>query len=254
MSFAAAPAPMPTSPLRRVWFDIQSERHMSIPFPPGDTRFSMRRTERFAHYPLPILLDAYERYGPVFTLRILHGNSVWMLGPDANHYVTVSHASNFRWRDGFMADLIPLLGDGLLTIDGEFHRRSRKIMLPAFHRERIEGANSIMEAEAARALDRVRPGEVFDLYRWTRELALRIAMRALFGLDPDAARAGDLDAAGEFESALSFWSRDYVLQMLRGPRTPWRHMTESRERRALLICGSEQQATVQANSVPQVRQ
>jgi cytochrome P450 len=235
MSFAAAPASMPTSPFRRVWFDIQSERRVSVPFPPGDTRFSMRRTERFARYPLPILLDAYARYGPVFTLRILHANSVWMLGPEANHYVTVSHASNFTWRNGFMADLIPLLGDGLLTIDGEFHRRSRKIMLPAFHRERLEAAHSFMEGETARALDRVRLGQAFDLYRWTRELALRIAMRALFGLDPDAARAGGLDAAGEFESALSFWSRDYVLQMLRGPYTPWRRMTDSRARLNQLI-------------------
>ena len=36
-----------------------------------------------------------------------------------------------------MGNLIPLLGDGLLTINGDFHRRSRRIMLPAFHRSRI---------------------------------------------------------------------------------------------------------------------
>ena len=46
-----------------------------------------------------------------------------MLGPEANHYMLVSHADNFRWRDGGFGDLIPLLGDGLLTIDGDFHRR-----------------------------------------------------------------------------------------------------------------------------------
>jgi cytochrome P450 len=87
-----------------------------------------------------------------------------------------------------------------------------------------------MEEETGAAVARVRPGEPFDLYRWTRTLALRIAMRALFGLDPDRARAGGFDAAEEFERALGFWSRDYLLQMLRGPGTPWRRMQDSRAR------------------------
>ena len=36
-------------------------------------------------------------------------------------------------------------------------------------------------------------------------------MRALFGLDPDRARAGGINAAHEFEEALGFWARDYLL-------------------------------------------
>src|SRR5882757_3461936 len=190
MSLAAAPPPVSTNPLARLAEDLRAERRATVPFPPGDTRFSLRRTQRFARRPLPILLDLYERFGPVFTIRVLHGNAVWMLGPEANHFVTVSDAANFSWRDGFMGDLIPLLGDGLLTIDGDFHRRSRMVMLPAFHRERIQAAHAVMEEETAAAVARVRPGEPFDLYHWTRALALRIAMRALFGLDPDRARAG----------------------------------------------------------------
>ena len=90
-------------------------------------------------------------------------------------------------------------------------------MLPAFHRERIEAAHAIMAAETQQALDRVSAGTPFDLYRFTRELALRIAMRALFGLDPDRARAGGINAAHEFEEALGFWARDYPHQILRGP-------------------------------------
>ena len=45
-----------------------------------------------------------------------------------------------------------------------------------------------------------------DLYDWTRRVALRVALRALFGIDPDTARAGGLNAAAEFESALSFYA------------------------------------------------
>jgi cytochrome P450 len=177
--------------------------------------------------PLGLLIPAYERYGPIFTMRIFHGNTVFMLGPEANRFMTVSHAHNFAWRGGHMGDLIPLLGDGLLTIDGEFHRRSRKIMLPAFHRERIAAATATMEQEAEAAIGAWRVGQELDLYAWTRGLALRIAMRALFGFDP-AVAAGEQRAAEEFEHALSFWSRDYLLQIARGPRTPWRRMQRAR--------------------------
>ena len=82
-----------------------------------------------------------------------------MLGPEANHYVTVSHPQNFLWREGSFGDLIPLLGDGLLTIDGAYHDRARRIMMPAFHRERIEASISTMAAETERAAgERWSPG------------------------------------------------------------------------------------------------
>jgi cytochrome P450 len=233
----AGPAPVPTNPLRLLARDLQAERAATVPFPPGPTIFSLARTRRFERDPLPLLLDLYERHGPVFTMRILHGNSVFALGPEANHHILVSHAGNYLWREGHMGDLMPLLGDGLLTIDGDFHRRSRRIMLPVFHRERIEAARATIEAETAAALDRLRPDVTFDLYAWTRELALRIAMRALFGLDPDRAQAGGLKAAPTFQKALSFYGRDYVLQVMRGPLTPWAQMQAARAKLDALIHG-----------------
>jgi cytochrome P450 len=233
----AGPAPVSSNPFLRLAGDLRAEREATVPFPPGETRPSLARTHRFARDPLPLLLDLYERFGPVFTVRVFHGNNVFALGPEANHHITVSHAANYSWRDGNMGDLMPLLGDGLLTIDGDFHRSSRRIMLPAFHRERIEAARATMEAETAAALAGVRGGEPFDLSAWTRELALRIAMRALFGLDPDRARAGGLNAAAEFEAALGFYARDYALQVLRGPRTPWARMWAARGRLDRLILG-----------------
>ncbi len=224
----AAPPPVSFSPWRRVARDVLTERTAPAPLPPGLTDFSWARTLRFARDPLPILLDAERRYGPVFSVRILHAVQVFVIGPEANHYVTVSHADNFRWRDGGMGDLMPLLGDGLLTIDGDYHRRARHTMVPAFHRERLVATLGTMVGETERALEGWRPGAEIDLYHWTRTLALRIAMRALFGFDPDAAD-GEIDAAREFERALGFWGRPYVLQTLRGPRTPWRQMRQARE-------------------------
>jgi cytochrome P450 len=221
------PKPISYNPVARLAGDLLAERRTEVPFPPGETSPSMRRTRRFAAYPLGVLLDAYERFGPVFTIRIFHGNSVFMIGPEANHYMLVSHPENFRWREGHMGDLIPMLGDGLLTIDGDFHRRSRRIMVPAFHHEAIAGALSTMDGEIDQALAGWRDGARVDIYYWARRLALRIAMRALFGFDPDATGAR-LDVARKFEQGLGFWARDYFLQVIRGPRTPFAQMQRAR--------------------------
>jgi cytochrome P450 len=228
MAPVASPPPLrATNPLLAIFKDLQAERAAEVPFPPGDTDFSMGRTRRFTGEPLPLLLDAYERYGPVFTLRLFHGNVVFMLGPAANHHITVSHATNFQWREGHFRDLISLLGDGLLTTDGAYHRRSRTVMLPAFHRERIAASIGVMRQETEAALARVTPGETIDLYAWTRALALRIAMRALFGLDPDGAQARAVDAAGLFEQALGFYATAAPLRVLRGPGTPWHRQAQA---------------------------
>jgi cytochrome P450 len=232
-----APPPVSRNPLRLMWEDWRGDRAADVPFPPGETSFSLSRTARFDRDPLPQLLEAYERYGPIFTLRMFHHNVVFMLGPEANHYLLVENAKNFRWRTGHMRDLIPLLGDGLLTIDGAFHRVHRKLMLPAFHRERIAVASAVMRDEVERALGTFRAGEVVDLYHWTRRVALRVALKALFGVDPDTARAGGLDAASEFDSALSFYSRDYLLTVLRGPFTPFARLMRSRRRLDSLVYG-----------------
>ena len=146
----------------------------------------------------------------------------------------VSGASNFTWRDGGFGDLIPLLGDGLLTVDGDWHRRSRRIMLPAFHSERIAGYRETMEREAQLGLESWRDGETVDLYHWARRVALRVAMRALFGFDPDA-RHDRFDPAHEFERALSYYGEDYWLQVLRGPRTPFGRLIDARRKLDTLV-------------------
>src|SRR6185437_1718752 len=175
------------------------------------------------------------RFRPVFTLRLLHSNIVFMLGPAANHYILVSHFSDFEWREGSFRDLIGLMGDGLLTIDGDFHRRSRRIMLPAFHRENIADSVQTIHEETERAIDQLVPGTTCDLYDWTRHLAMRVALRALFGLDPDGPRAREIDAAALFEEALAFYASDYLLRVFRGKRSPWGRMQQAARKLDVLI-------------------
>jgi cytochrome P450 len=235
VALVGPPPLLNASPLSVLLSDLRDERCATVPFPPGETSLSPGRTRRWAEDPLPILLDAYERFGPVFTLRLFHSNIVFMLGPAANHYMTVSHASNFNWRESNLRDLIGLMGDGLLTIDGEFHRRSRLIMLPAFHREHIAASATVVIDETSRALERLTPGAAVDLYAWTRRLALRVAMRGLFGIDPDGRQSQAIDAAGLFEDALAFFASEYALRVFRGRLSPWARMQRAARRLDTLI-------------------
>ena len=207
-----------------------------MPFPPGETSFSLTRTRRMAQDPLGLLLEGYERFGPVFTMRIFHGNSVFMIGPEANHHMTVSHAENFSWREGHMRrQLIPLLGDGLLTTDWRVPpTESRRIMLPAFHRRRRSTrAVDVMVAETERALRRVaRRAATVDLYHWARR-------RGAADRDARAARARPATRAGSdrrgrgrvrARRSRSTTRDDVAACCCAGPGTPWARMQANRRR------------------------
>lgn len=224
----ARPPQMSGNPVRRVVGDLLAEWMGRGKFPPGPTDFSWSRTHQVARDPLPLLLGAYEEFGPVFAMRLLHTRVVFMLGPEANHFITVAHPENFHWRESSFGDLIPLLGDGLLTVDEDYHDRARAIMMPAFHREQIAASLEAMSVEADRAIAALPVGEVVDVYAWMRTLAMRIAMRALLGLDPDEAGKGAA-AAHHFERALAYYGIDFHLRLLRGPGSPWRKMVSSRD-------------------------
>ncbi len=227
MSTVPAPPEMSSNPIGRILADVAEERRARGTFPPGPTDFNLSRTRRFAHDPLSVLLPLYDEYGPIFSIRIFHGRIVFMIGPAANSFITVEHPENFHWRESSFGDLIPLLGDGLLTIDGAYHDRARRIMMPAFHREQIAASVDVMAEEAGAALSGWRAGMRVDVYEWARNLAMRIAMRALLGLDPDD-RGKGAEAAEHFERALGFYGTEYPTRILRGPGSPWRRMHRSR--------------------------
>jgi cytochrome P450 len=221
------PAPLETQPVKVIASELRDELRVRGHYPPGPSGFSLGRTLQTTRDPLPLLLELYERHGPVFSFRALHQRMVWMIGPEANQFITVSHPEHFHWREGHLGDLTPLIGDGILTTDGEYHDRARRLMMPAFHQRQLEAAVEVMLSETRAALDGWAPGQTVDVYEWTRRLALRIAMRALLGLDPEDEGHGAA-AAHHFERGLAFYGTDAHLRILRGPRTPWARMQAAR--------------------------
>jgi cytochrome P450 len=217
---APHPGQMEERLFHRIADDVRREarvRRRSL-LPPGSTSPSWENTRRIISDPLHLLLEHERRFGPVFTIRLLHEPIVWAIGAEVNHQILVTDFDAFQWREGRFADLHPLLGDGLLNIDGSYHRDFRMLMLPAFHRDYIEGLANLMIEEATAATERLKDGEVVEAYRWTRELALRIALRGLLGLKSTSGREQTMAEA--FETSLSIHGKPVLLQMVPGPLTP----------------------------------
>jgi len=105
----------------------------------------------------------------------------------------------------------PLLGQGLLINEGEFWRRQRRLMQPAFHRSRTNEYAPVMVECALEHAKRWRNGETRNIAEEMMKLTLEVAVRTLFG----TSLASDSEGVGR---AMTFLMRYY----LRRARTPWR--------------------------------
>jgi cytochrome P450 len=226
---APRPAPMEPRIFRRITEDVKRERRVRrrAALPAGSTAVSWSHTARIISDPLNLLLEHERRYGPVFTIRLLHEPIVWAIGAEVNHQILVSDFDAFQWREGRFADLWMLLGDGLLNTDGAYHRDFRMLMLPAFHREYIERVSETMVEEALAAAGRLEEGQIVDVYRWVRELAMRIALRGLLGLEATGGRERAL--AETFEASLAIHGEPVLMQLLPLPGGPLRRAIAARQ-------------------------
>lgn len=125
------------------------------------------------------LADVALEYGPVTTFRVPWRRFYFVNEPAAIKDVLVTHQHAFVKSEGTRA-MRALLGEGLVTSEEPLHRKMRRIVQPAFHRQRVAGYMETMRAYA----DAWQPpaGE-FDMHAEMMELTLRIASKTLFGVD-----------------------------------------------------------------------
>ena len=103
-------------------------------------------------------------------------------GPAEIEEVLVERAADFRKSFGTRM-LIPLLGHGLLTAEGEEWLRHRRLASPAFHRDRIAGYGRTMAGYAEDSVGTWAEDESIDLHEAMTALTLRIVARTLFDAD-----------------------------------------------------------------------
>ena len=133
-------------------------------------------------------------YGDVVSMRFLYLRAYFLYHPDDIEYVLSTNAKNFIKSRNQRSPLFRrLVGNGLLTSEGEVWKRQRRLAQPAFHRHRINAYAETMVAYARRMISSWREGEVRDIHRDMMRLTLEIVVKTLFNSDVSA----DADKVGQ---------------------------------------------------------
>jgi cytochrome P450 len=160
------------------------------PGPRGD--LLLGSTFDYLRDPMGFVHGAMQEYGDVVWLRLGNLRTYLISHPEYIEYVLRGHADNFM-KDRLTRWLIPLLGEGLLTSEGSFWRRQRRLAQPAFQHSQIERYAAVMVEQTERMLETWRPGEVRDTHEDLMRLTLGIVARTLF----DAELSGDAETVGQ---------------------------------------------------------
>jgi cytochrome P450 len=153
--------------------------------------------------PLSFLQHLARTYGDVSHVPAAGEHLVLLNHPRFAKDVLVTSQRNFRKGRG-LERARKLLGDGLLTSEGETHLRQRRLIQPAFHKERIASYGGAMTGCAERAQARWTDGGIIDVSEEMMRLTLAIVGRTLFDTDVEAT-AGHVGRA--LTSVLnSFWT------------------------------------------------
>ena len=174
--------------------------------------------------PLALFRRLAREYGDIVRFPVLIGDRILLNHPDYIEQVLVIQQSKFHKSDLSKRATHRLLGQGLLTSEGEFWRRQRRLAQPAFHRSRINSYAETMVAITEDHLCRWHDAESRDIAQEMMAVTLDIAVRTLFG----TTLPGEAQQVGR---AVGFLMR-YQLRRLRSPIRLPQNLPTPKSRRA----------------------
>lgn len=155
-------------------------------FPPGPRGHWLSGSlPEFRRDPLGFLMNCWQEHGDVVGARFYALKAILLNGPENIENVLVTQNHKFI-KARVLRLFKPVFGNGLLTSEGDFWLRQRRLVQPAFHRERITAYGKIMVDSALEMLAEWRPGEVRDVHQEMMKVTLKIVAKALFGADVSA--------------------------------------------------------------------
>jgi cytochrome P450 len=189
--------------------------------PPGPRYPKAIQTLGWWSRPIAFLERSRARFGKRFTVRLLATPPFVMLSdPDEVRELFTAPPEVLHPGEGARI-LEPIVGrHSVILLDEGDHLEQRKLMLPAFHGEKMQRLSGLMAEVAERTVAGWPNGEAVALHSRFQDLTLEIILRAVFGLDP----GGRLDALRERLTAiLAFGERPASLlpPLQLGGRGPW---------------------------------
>lgn len=153
------------------------------PGPRGHFLFGIAREAQ--HDILSVGLQMHRQYGDLVRYRFIGRYGYQINHPDYIKHILQDNHHNYRKSKAAISRLEALVGNGLLTNEGEFWLRQRRLAQPAFHRKRIAAFGTIMTNATNVMLDQWSANEdhLVDVAEEMTKLTLRIAGKTLFSLD-----------------------------------------------------------------------
>jgi cytochrome P450 len=187
--------------------------------PPGPSYPPYVQGIAFWNRPLAFLEKCRSQYGKRFTIRLpFTPYFVMLTEPDQVKQMFTAPPDVLHPGEGARV-LEPIVGSySVLLLDGDAHMSQKKLMLPAFHGEKMAQLSGLMDEVTQREVAELPRDEPVELHPVTQRLTLEIILRAAFGLDPgprlDALRdrLGAMLEFGDRPSSLMVPPKDSLLE------------------------------------------
>jgi cytochrome P450 len=173
---------------------------------------------------LAFMVRSAHTYGDVVCFRFLNIRTYLLVRPDQIEDVLVTNASKFIKGRALRANK-HLFGNGLLTSEGDFWLRQRRLMQPAFHRARIGSYGQDMTRLAAASTETWKPGQTMDIHHEMMRLTLQIVGKVLF----DANVEQDAPQVGKILETLLEYAADFRRQIFMPKWLPTRRNRDSKK-------------------------
>jgi cytochrome P450 len=138
----------------------------------------------FFRDPLAFITRIQREHGDVVEFTMAGKRIIQIAAPEHVKHVMQDHHRNYSKQTPVWDAIRDFLGDGLLTSENDFWLRQRRIMQPAFHRQRVASFVPLFAELTRETLDRLPHDRPFDVAREMMTLTLRIVGRALLSSDP----------------------------------------------------------------------
>jgi len=164
---------------------------------------------KFSTDPFGFVGGRFDEYGDVYRVDNADGSALYVIRK-AEHIreVLATRSSKYRKQHSAFERLSEVLGDGLLTSDGDNWKRQRRLVQPGFHPDRLREYSSAMVQEAAATAASYQDGEVRDVSVDMMELTMRVVARTLFshqvGEESEMVGAAMMQVQESFSSPTQF--------------------------------------------------
>jgi cytochrome P450 len=154
-----------------------------VPLPPEPRSSPLVQTLRWSFRPLAFMEECRRKYGDSFSVRFLGFERPMVMISDPRAIKALYTERAHGLPPGRNITLEPILGSrSLLLLEGAEHLSRRKLMLPAFHGERMRSYQPVVEEIVAAEVDSWPLGEEFPIHARMQAATLEVILRVVFGV------------------------------------------------------------------------